>query len=138
MLIACGSSAQAEVVATCGASKGWGYYVPGGLNPDQKPELVQDAILKGSFQLIRSGDDFDIIATDASGGTFSAKADGGKVIGATTQEGNIVVHVFYKVTAETYIFWLATRDPTVSYSQAKFSAGIPKHSLMVATCHRGI
>lgn len=132
-----GVAANADVVATCGPSKGWGYYVRGGLNEDQKPEMIEDWISKGSFQLIRRRGEFDIVITDASGGTFSSTADGGTVIAAETPAGDYVVHVFYPRLVETYVFWLSDDPPTVSFSQAKFATPVPKHSLMVATCRKG-
>jgi hypothetical protein len=131
------SASNAEVIATCGASDGWAYYVPGGISPVKKAEWTKDGISKGSFQLIRSGEDFDVIFSDASGGTLSAKADGATVIGAATPGGDYIVHVLYAIAAETYVFWMSDKPPTVSFSQAKFAAHIPKHSLMVAACRAG-
>src|SRR5687768_9923772 len=87
VLVIAAVDVSADVVATCGASEGWGYYVPGGSNPDQNPEWVKDAISKGSFQLIRSGDDFDIVFTDSTGGTVSTKGDGGTTAGEITPDG---------------------------------------------------
>lgn len=131
------SIADAEIVATCGASKGHAYYIPGPLVPPSDAGWQTDGISKGSFQLIRSGDDWDIVFTDASGGTLSAKGDGGEVLGVVTEAGDILVQIFYRVTIETYVFWLSKSKPEVSYSQAKFAAGIRKHSLMVAPCRKG-
>ena len=133
-----GSNASADIVATCGESNGWGYYVPGGMSPTQEPEWVKDGISKGSFHLIRSGEDFDIVFTDSSGGTVSTKGDGGTIAGEVTQDGDVVVFVAYpKGAFETWVFWLSSKKPTVSFSQAKHSTGIRKHSLMVAPCRRG-
>ena len=127
----------AEVVATCGASEGWSYYIPGPLVPEKESGWFKDGISKGSFQLIRSGDDFDIIFTDAFDRTISARADGADVVGFPNAKGDYIVSVMYGVTFETYIFWLSQKAPTVSYSQAKFGADLQKHSLLVAPCRKG-
>ena len=73
--------AQAETVATCGASKGYGYYIPKGPVPIADAGWTEDTIAKGTFQLIRSNDGYDIIITDTRGGPFSARADGAEVVG---------------------------------------------------------
>jgi len=136
-LVMVGSVGRAEIVATCGASEGWAYYVPGGLAPAGKPEWVKDQISSGSFQLIRSGEDFDIVFTDATGRTLSAKGDGGSIVGFATKDGNVVVYILYEMLTENYVFWLSQKQPTLSYSQAKFATPIRKHSLLVAPCRRG-
>lgn len=128
---------NAEVVATCGAGEGWAYYVAGGLVPDAKSGWVKDKIGGGSFQLISAGDEYDIIFTDSTKRTLSAKGDGGNVSGFLTDDGNVIVQVVYTSLVETYIFWLSQKDMTVSFSQAKFGTPIRKHSLMVAPCRRG-
>lgn len=130
--------AVAEIVATCGASEGYGYYPPGAVVKEKDAGWTQDAISKGSFQLIRSGDSWDIIFTDASGGTLSAKGDGGEVLGLPTPAGDVVVHVVYERNVETYIFWLSLKEPLVTFSQAKFATTIPKHSLLKAACKLGV
>lgn len=129
--------ATAEIVATCGASSGYGYYIPGPLNPERKATMEKDAVSRGSFQLIHSGNDWDIIFTDSTGGTLSSKGDGGEISGVVTSSGDVLVVIAYERTIETWIFWLSQAQPSASYSQAKFDAGIKKHSLMVAQCKRG-
>src|SRR5262245_35124213 len=88
------STARAEVLAVCGSSKGWAYYVPGGISPVEQSEWTEDKISSGNFQLIRSGQDYDVIFTDASGGTLSAKGDGGEIVGFSTDDGDVVVTIF--------------------------------------------
>jgi hypothetical protein len=97
---------------------------------------VDDGVSNGSFQLIRSGNDYDIIFTDASGGTVSSRADGGTVSATPEPDGNLLVFVFYPgKTLETYVFWFGVKgERTVTYSQAKYGATIEKHSLMKASC----
>lgn len=136
IIVLASATADAETLATCGASKGHGYFVPKGAVTKEDFGWVEDGISAGSFQLIRAGDDFDIIYTDARG-TVSSKGDGGSIAGFITDAGDVVVQVIYEVSFETYIFWLSLKEPVVSFSQAKFAATIPKHSLMVAKCRRG-
>lgn len=131
-----GAQAHAEIVATCGASRGYGYYIPKGIVETKDSGWTEDAISGGSFQLIRSGVDWDVIFTDASGGTLSSRADGGQTSGSVTPGGDIVVQVVYPSTIETYVFWLSLEEPVVTWSQAKAGSFIPKHSLLVAPCAR--
>ncbi len=126
--------ASAEVLAICRASKGWAYYVPGGASPIKSPEWTEDSIDSGGFQLIRSDDDYDLVFTDATQRTMSAKADGASTIGTVTEAGDVMLMVLYPKLVETYVFWLSLPEPVVSFSQAKFASLIPKHSLMVAPC----
>jgi hypothetical protein len=128
------SVGRAEIVATCGASEGYGYFIPKRLVLPAESGWEGEKISKGSFQLIRSGDDWDIIFTDATGGTLSSRADGGSVSAVITEEGDTVVQVIYGGSVETYVFWFSLDVPVVTYSQAKFGMPVPKHSLMVAHC----
>lgn len=138
VLIVTSGNVSAEVVATCGASKGWAYYIQGPLVTESEAGWTADGISKGSFQLIRAGNDFDIVFTDSSGGTVSSKGDGGSVAGHVTQDGDVVVSVAYQTGVfETYVFWLSQKKPEVSFSQAKFATQVRKQSLMVAPCRHG-
>lgn len=135
LLLSIAASAQADVLASCGASDGHGYYPHSAVVGQQDSGWRRAGISKGSFQLISSGDDYDIIFTDATGGTLSARADGGHVSATRDSRGNILVIVLYPgMTIETYVFWFGTKEHTVTYSQAKYGATIPKHSLMRAAC----
>jgi hypothetical protein len=136
MLIATSPAASADVLAVCGASEGHSYYLPGGLVSKEDSGWATDGIKAGSFQLIRSGTDYDIIFTDASGGTLSARADGGHVIATPDASGNLLVLIAYPgKTLESYVFWFAiASEQTVTYSQAKYGTRLPKHSLLKASC----
>ena len=131
------SAANAEVVATCGASKGHGYYIPKGTVTIEDSGWSEEGISKGRFQLIRSGKNWDVVFTDSTGGTLSSRGDGGSISAIETKDGDIIVQVLYPINMETYVFWLSLKQPKVTYSQAKFATPIPKHSLMVANCKRG-
>jgi hypothetical protein len=135
LLLALTAPSVADVLATCGASDGYGYYPETAVVSKKDSGWQRDGISKGSFQLIMSGDDYDIVFTDASGGTLSARADGGHVSATTESGGNLLVLVLYPgKTLESYVFWFGTKEKRVTYSQAKYGAKIAKHSLMEASC----
>jgi hypothetical protein len=134
--LACCAPVSADVVASCGASEGWGYFVPSGLVPKEESGWEKDRISKGSFQLVRRLEEWDIVYTDTIG-TTSARATGGQVFGFATKDGDIVVNVLYPHSFETYVFWLSLPEPVASYSQAKHGTAIRKHAVMVAKCARG-
>lgn len=129
-------TANAEIVATCGASEGRSYYIPGGLVTAKDAGWADEKISKGSFQLLRSGDEYDIVFTDSTGGTLSSKGDGATTTGFYDQAGNLVVIVMYPESLiETWVFWLSVKTERVAtYSQARHHAPIRKHSLLRATC----
>lgn len=136
ILLVVSIAARAEVVAVCGASEGRSYFPPSTLVSAKDGGWQEDRISEGSFQLVRSGENYDIIFTDATGGTLSSKGDGGHVATGFDTSGNLLVTVLYPgVSIETYVFWFALKGERVAtYSQAKYGATIPKHSLMKATC----
>ena len=136
VLAAC-DMASAEVVATCGASKGCAYFIPGPVVPKDKAGWTEDGVTGGSLQLIRNGNNYDIVYTDVSGGTVSSKAEGATVIAERSSVGDVVLLLAYDGAMETFVFWVSQPNPTVSFSQAKFGSVIQKHSLMVAPCRRG-
>lgn len=136
MLVMVSLAVRGEVVAICGTSEGRSYYPQSALVPEKDSGWVDDRVSKGSFQLVRSGETYDIIFTDATGGTLSSKGDGGHIAASKDDSGNLLVTVFYPgVSFETWVFWFAANgEKTVTYTQAKYGATIPKHSLLKATC----
>jgi len=128
--------ANAEILALCGASEGYAYYVPKLFVPEEEAGWTEDAISSGSFQLIRAGDDFDIIYTDTTGWTQSSKADGAKIIGQVTEDGDIVVQLIYWNVIEVYVFWLSLKKPVATFSSTKFDTLMQKQAVMVAKCYR--
>lgn len=126
---------SAEILALCGASDGYAYYLPKNLSKPDDAGWTDDAISTGSFQLIRAGEDFDIIYTDTTGHTLSAKGDGGSISGIVTEDGDVVVQVIYERVIEVYVFWLSLADPVATFSSAKFGTIFPKHAVMAAKCY---
>jgi hypothetical protein len=137
ILFLAAAGAVADTVAVCGASKGYGYYLPKAPTSADESGWTEDSISSGSFQLIRSNDDYDIIIKDSRGGTFSARADGAEVVGMATPDGDVVVHLLYPRLTETYVFWLSLAKPIATLAQTKFATPIPKAALMVAECTKG-
>lgn len=126
------TSARAEVVATCAASTGTSYILSGGLVDQAQSGWVEDGISGGGIQLVRSGDEYDIFISDASGSTFSARADGASVLLiGDPPEGPIILAVYSKAS-EVYQFRLDQK--VVVWTQAKFSGMVDKGSLFVAQC----
>jgi len=128
---------QAEILAVCGASEGHAFYIPGPLVPEKEAGWLEDKISGGTFQLIRSGDDYDIIFTDATGGTLSAKGDGGEIIAFKSSRGDLIVTILYPLAIETYAFWFSSSGPLIAtFSQVKHSTPIAKHAVFKADCQR--
>lgn len=97
-------------IATCGASRGYGYYPKAGLAAltGEAGEWAEDKISAGKFTLTQTSEkEFDLLLTDASGRVFSAKQDGGHVILAGAAQGAVSVIVLYPATTvvETYTFF---------------------------------
>mgnify|MGYP003987914261 CR=1 FL=1 len=89
------SNASAGSVAHCGGSFGYAYHIQGGLVTEKESGWGEDSISKGQLLLIKGGKDFDIIHTDATGGTRSSKGDGGKVITIGGDANSIMLVVIY-------------------------------------------
>lgn len=73
-------AARAEIITRCGASKGYSYFFKGALVPKDKSGWQEDSISGGDILLVKNGKDYDIIYTDALGGTKSARADGFTIV----------------------------------------------------------
>lgn len=131
------TNVQAEILAVCGASKGYAYYLPSALVPDKDAGWTEDAISGGSFQLIRSGDNYDIVFTDATGRTLSTKGDGGEILGMENGKGDLIVTVLYPHVIETYAFWFSSSGPLIAtFSQVKHETPIAKHAVFKASCRK--
>ncbi|HUU67158.1 MAG TPA: hypothetical protein VMW57_07745 [Methyloceanibacter sp.] len=79
LLLPCMANAVfAREIATCGASRGYGYYPKAGLGAfsDDAGKWGEDSISSGKFTLSQTSEkEFDLLITDASGRVFSAKQD---------------------------------------------------------------
>src|SRR3954465_14824854 len=101
--LAVGEVSGAQVVAGCGASTGYGYY----LEP-KRDGWVSDGISSGSLTIVRdSAAAYDVIIKDAQT-PFSAKGDGGRVFkvdGQDDQRFTLLIVYPHPVT-EMYQFTL--------------------------------
>jgi hypothetical protein len=124
------SPVWAQVVATCGASKGYSYFLPGPLTSADQAGWEEDGISNGGLQLLQDGDNFDIVYTDAVG-SRSAKADGATVFGYQAAAG-ILVLLVYPDVLETYQFNLESKQ--LAWTQNKAFATIRKVAAFTSNC----
>lgn len=128
--VAATNQASAQVLATCGASSGYSYYLPGPITTAEQAGWTEDGISAGGVQLMMDGDSFDIIYTDAIGGR-SARADGGTVVGYEAAAGFLVL-VAYPDVIETYQF--NTEAKQLVWTQNKAHSITRKLAAFVADC----
>ncbi len=134
------SQTNAAVVTRCGASEGYAYMEEGGFVPKNKAGWTKDAITGGSHLLLKDGDNFDIIYTDATKRTISSREDGGQIIRISESGGTYVILVNYPgKLVETWVFNL-DRDGrgVVTFHQARYGDHFPirKHSVLRASCEK--
>ena len=133
------TSVAANIVTRCGASKGYAHYFEGALVSRDKAGWTDDGISSGSLQLVRDGDAFDIIVTDAAG-TKSLRADGFQVLNVPQPKPDFVaVLSIHRTTGvvEHFLFQLDGQGRgTVVWGSIKGSgATLQKSSLLKATCN---
>ena len=84
---------------TCDGAVGTSYTFEGGIaaivGRTPEPWKHDDGIPNGSFVLIKNVDDYDIIITDATGSTVSARVDGAQVYTIAERPGEWVVTVLH-------------------------------------------
>lgn len=130
--------AHANIITKCGASEGFSYFFKTPLTGD-KYGWQKDGISKGQIQLFQSGKDYDIMYTDADGGTTSYRADGFTVIAIPqADDGFITLLLLHPTTGvfEHYLFQLDKQgNGTVIWGSVKGGNVIfPKSSLFQADC----
>jgi hypothetical protein len=128
------SEAYAKVIAECGSSEGYAYrYNP----PDGTSNWAKDSVSKGNFSLVKEGNKFDIVYTDAMG-VNSARNDGGDVLAVNARDGNYVFIVNNPgQTVSTFVFRLRSDGKSeVTWSTARYNSDpqIDKHNVMRASC----
>jgi hypothetical protein len=139
-LVICVSDVAAqEVITTCGASAGYGYYIE-----PQHDGWQQDGIKNGSLTVLRDASGgYDIISRDIRT-TFSAKGDGAQVVkvnGANHLRFTLVV-VYPNPVTEIYQFSLDQRGRgTLIWAAVKNGLlvgpiGVTKGTLFTATCSK--
>ena len=131
------AQASATVVSRCSASAGYAYYFAGPLVPADKAGWRKDGVTGGSLQLLRDGNDYDIVYTDASGGSRSVRADGFEVIAVPRPQSSTVLIIGLHPTTGVLEHWLFSLDPAgrgnVVWGTARPS-NVQKSALYEATC----
>ena len=131
----------AEIVTKCGASKGWAYYIKGGLVPNKEVHTwKKDEIPNGSFLLdvkIENGKNkYNIFFKDATDRMISYEEQGFGIVGSIAENGNILVAAISSSPAiEHFIFELDKKgNGQVIWGAARAGGVLPKSSVSVATC----
>lgn len=129
--------ASAGTITKCGASAGYRYNLTSP-NPflSVPKGWDKDEISKGSFELTKDGENFDIITTDAAG-SRSSKADGALIVRVEGDvPGTFVVLAAYNTgTVEHFLFELTPRgEGQVVWGTVRAQGSLPKSSLMQAKC----
>ena len=73
-------SVRAEIIAECGASAGYSFYLQGPNVPANKSGWTDDKISKGSTSIVLIDDKFDVLFSDGNSKNKSSRADGAQVI----------------------------------------------------------
>lgn len=127
------TNAKAEVLFKCGASKGYDY-LWSDLAPEKGLIEAESAILHGSFSLVKNGEDYDIIYTDATERTSSAKAQGATVVPVQSGTDFLMVVVIYpQQTVEVYHFFKFLDEWHSIYSVHRNSV-VSRGSVMRVEC----
>jgi hypothetical protein len=129
-----------QLVAACGASKGYSYFPELGIITEEDAGFQEDGISEGYFYLLKQPDStYDVIFRDASQRAKSAIADGAIVekLRAGTSDAAFAVH--YKggaKTVEVYTFYIESggkqRFTTLVSKGAE--APIAKSGLLAGSC----
>jgi hypothetical protein len=132
------SVVYAEVIALCGESTGYSYFMEDGLVAPGDGGWGEDKISSGNIILTRDGKNYDITYTDTTGGTRSATSDGGVVTGTDDGAGTIVVIVIYKtdagIGAEHYLFRRNGEYGEVVWGTIKSTVVFSKVSAFKSVC----
>ena len=130
------STAHSEVVTVCGASKGYSFFFPGHLVPNDQSGWHEDQVSPGKIILTVEGDNIDVIFSDAQG-TKSAHSQGGIVkFMPGSADGFFGIMVFYSAGAmEHYIFQIdKTGKGVVAWGTSRYGGVIQKSTLFTAAC----
>jgi len=127
------SFAYSNVIASCGSSVGYGYYVDNGLIPSEKAGYSEDKISNGVIQLTSNDDQtMDVVHIDATGQKLSITADGAKLFPLTNGSNIHIIAVYPAGVVENYTFRIATNE--VTWTKSSFGQLIDKTSVLRATC----
>jgi hypothetical protein len=127
------SQAHSGVIASCGSSSGYSYYVDNGFIQPESAGFTDDTITDGVIQLISEPDnEMDIILIDATGQRLSIVKDGAKLV-PLFYGGNIhVIAVYPAGVVENYTFRVPTNE--VTWTKSSYGQLIDKASVFRAKC----
>lgn len=133
--VACSPAAASELLASCGAVAGHAYYPNNGVIQEKHTGWTEDRISSGNTTLVRRDDGtLDLLFTDSTGASISARGDGGEVLLLRQAGSEAAVIVAYPRVLELYHY---VREPSgrlvVMHLQTK-TGTISKGALMVGTC----
>ncbi|MEO9340760.1 hypothetical protein ABFT80_25445 [Mesorhizobium sp. SB112] len=111
------SSSLAQVIAICGASQCFGYNVKGKIVDDESAGWIKDGLANGGIQLLKDGDGFDVVYTDAVG-SRSAKAVGGTAIKMVEDENLAMVLVAYPTATRPISVFAFRKGSSLDGSEA--------------------
>jgi hypothetical protein len=126
--------ARAEVLVTCGPSAGFAYYSEYGVIDRDNAGWTEDGIAGGETSLLfdpsNSEAPFDVLYTDSTGGTRTAKSDAGSVSALAIDSEGILLVIVYDGLIETYHF----TNSNLIITQSKHQALILKDAIFVSEC----
>lgn len=134
LVVSFAAAGRAEVLVECGASQGWAYYTAGGVIAPADAGWAEDRITGGKTALLFDGTNaqspFDVLYTDSSGGTRTAKSDGLSVTLLAIDNAGMLVLVLGDKLVETYHF---TNEGLI-LTQSKHNEMILKDGIFVSDC----
>ena len=127
------NQAFAVVMASCGPSAGYSYFVDNGMLNKSDVGFQTDGISKGNFQIVQDGDfkNWDVIHIDVTGNQISALADGGSVVMLGGEITGFYLMVNYpKASVEVYtlrpltkeVNWIKTTNNTMVSKTAVYTS----------------
>jgi len=127
------SFARAEVLASCGASMGYGYFVANGIISSENAGFSEDTIKNGVIQLTASSNkEFDVVHVDATGKKLSIVEDGAQLVPLFNGSNIHIIAVYPAGVVENYTFRFATNELT--WTKSSFGALIDKTSVFKSSC----
>lgn len=125
--------ANAKVIASCGASTGFGYYVDNGFIPSDKVGFTEDNISNGVIQLLSQGEDkFDVVHIDATGQPLSIVGDGAQLFPLWNGVNLHLIAVYPAGVVENYTFRFNSNE--VTWTKSSFGGLIDKTSVFRSPC----
>ncbi len=119
------------VLARCGASKGYGYFLYDEIMNPKGPSWNEDGISDGKILLVKLGDEWDIQFGDTVG-EYGYRQDGAKVIPLGGADGKMTIGAFAGSYTDVYTFDFTQKE--VVWSSHKIGTPIPKVGTYRANC----